>query len=282
MVKERLAAEADRLAPWFFAAMPPYYFRTHSPESRCALHALISGQVLSEGQRLAVKSPCGGKVTYLSPGRSEDDLVEVLASLRGREILNARIYESVDGRLRLDTFVLAPQAPLDAAAEGFRQALDRMRGHGGLDPGRAAAFAAFLAGATGDCVEKFEPERALRHFALWEEFATASDREQVLVRLTPEAYPGLSRVDGGLTSPARRGLLLEMARHPAPGAGPRGPGLCRRVRRTRRRPGGVLLLRHPGRRPLDPVAGPGGGWRGTGLVNRWRATTWSAWPTRRA
>lgn len=213
LVRERLAAEAAALAPWFFAAMPAYYFRTHSREEQVRhLHALISGQVLSEGQRLAVKSPCGAKVTYLSPGRGDDELVEVLASLRGKEILNARIYESTDRRLRLDTFVLAPQAPLDVAGESFRQAMEQMRGAGFLPPERLPDFSGFLAAATGDCVEKFEPERGLRHFALWEEFLASPDRERVLVRLDPEAHPGLSRVVVALTSPARRGLLLELAR----------------------------------------------------------------------
>lgn len=212
-VRRRLADEAGTLAPWFFAAMPAYYFRTHSPEEQARhLHALISGQVLSEGQRLAVKSPCGAKITYLSPGRGDDELVEVLASLRGKEILNARIYESGDRRLRLDTFVLAPQEPLDVAGEGFRLAVEQVRGLGALPPERLPDFAGFLAAATGDCVEKFEPERALRHFALWEEFTASPDRERVLVRLDPEAYPGLSRVVVALTSPARRGLLLELVR----------------------------------------------------------------------
>jgi glutamate dehydrogenase len=212
LVKERLAAEAETLAPWFFSAMPAYYFRTHSQEEQVRhLHALISGQVFSEGQRLSVKSPCGTKITYLSPGRGDDELVEVLASLRGREILNARIYESVDGKLRLDTFVLAPQAPLDIAGESFRMAVEQMRGSS-LPPEQVPGFSGFLAAATGDCVEKFEPERALRHFALWEEFHASPDRERVLVKLDPEAYPSLSRVVVALTSPARRGLLLEMVR----------------------------------------------------------------------
>ncbi|MEW5772347.1 MAG: NAD-glutamate dehydrogenase domain-containing protein [Thermodesulfobacteriota bacterium] len=213
LVKERLAAEAESLAPWFFASMPAYYFRTHSQEEQVRhLHALISGQVLSEGQRLAVRSPCGDKVTYISPGRGGDELAEVLSSLRGQEILNARIYESTDGKLRLDTFVLSPQEPLDVSGESFRLAVEQMRGAGALAPERLADFSRFLAAATGDCVEKFEPERALRHFALWEEFLASADRERVLVRLDPEAYPGLSRVVVALTSPARRGLLLEMVR----------------------------------------------------------------------
>lgn len=213
LVRERLAAEADALAPWFFAAMPAYYFRTHSQEEQVRhLHALISGQVFSEGQRLAVKSPCGTKITYLSPGRGDDELVEVLGSLRGKEILNARIYESTDGKLRLDTFVLAPQEPLDITGENFQVAVEQMRGGGVLPPERLPDFSGFLSAATGDCVEKFEPERALRHFALWEEFLASPDHERVLVRLDPEAYPGLSRVVVALTSPARRGLLLELVR----------------------------------------------------------------------
>lgn len=217
LVKERLAAEAEALVPWFFAAMPAYYFRTHSQEEQVRhLHALISGQVTSQGQRLALRSPCGAKVTYISPGRGleggEDELIEVLSQLRRQEILNARIYTSLDGKLRLDTFVLGPHQPVDVTGESFRLAMGQMRGHGGLDPGRLPDFSGFLAAATGDCVEKFEPERALRHFRLWEAIRSGRDREQVLVELTPEAYPGLSRVVVAMTSPARRGLLLEMVR----------------------------------------------------------------------
>ena len=207
-VKDGLARQADELVPWFHANMPGYYFRTHTREEQLRhLQALLSGQVGTEGQTLALRDTSRNIVTYLSPGGGVETLEAVVAQAASEGIENARLYCSRDGRLRLDTFVVSPQVLADRDDPGFARAVEAVQCRGGLPSGREEAFADFLASATGDCVAKFEAQRALRHFRAWRELDC---RERTLVMLQPEPYPGVSRVLVAMNNPPRRGVLLEM------------------------------------------------------------------------
>lgn len=209
-VKAGLSRQADELVPWFHANMPGYYFRTHTRDEQLRhLQALLSGQVSTEGQTLALRDASRNIVTYLSPGGGVETLESVVAQAASESIENARLYCSRDGRLRLDTFVLSPQSLADRHGQGFAEAVEAVRRQGGLPAGQEEDFAAFLASATGDCVVKFEAQRALRHFRAWREL---DGRERTLVRLQPEPYPGVSRVLVAMNNPPRRGGILEMVK----------------------------------------------------------------------
>ena len=209
-VKSGLAGQADELVPWFHANMPGYYFRTHTRQEQIRhLQALLSGQVSDEGQTLALRDGSRNLVTYLSPGGGVETLEAVIAQTVTESVENARLYSSRDGRLRLDTFVLSPQPLADRSDPGFAEAVEAVRRQGGLPAGQEEAFTRFLASATGDCVAKFEAQRALRHFRAWRGL---QGLERTLVKLTPEPYPGISRILVAMNNPPRRGLILEMVK----------------------------------------------------------------------
>ena len=209
-VKAGLARRADELVPWFLANMPGYYFRTHTRDEQVRhMQALLSGQVDTERQTLALHDSSRNIVTYLSPGGGVQTLEAVVSKAASESVENARLYCSRDGRLRLDTFVVSPQPLSGRDGPGFAEAVEAVRRQGGLPAGQKEAFEEFLASATGDCVAKFEAQRALRHFRAWREL---DGRERTLVMLQPEPYPGVSRVLVAMNNPPGQGVLLEMVK----------------------------------------------------------------------
>ncbi len=210
LLASRLDAATREVVPWFFAQMPDYYFRTHNGEEQAAhLRALVSGQVLTQGQVVVLESPCGTRRTVLSPGGDMDAMVAAVEGVAARSILGARMVQTADGRLRLDTFVTAPARQAEPDGPALARALELARAEGGLRPRMAAEFRAFLASATDDCVQKFEAGRTMRHFALWRRIR---GREGVDVALEPGVYPGLSRLVVAMMEAPARGVLLAAAR----------------------------------------------------------------------
>lgn len=210
LLARRLDAASREVVPWFFAQMPDYYFRTHGEEEQAAhLRALVSGQVLTQGQVVTLESPCGTRRTVLSPGGGMDELAAAVAGMAPRSILGARMLHTRDGRLRLDTFITAPARRVDPDGPAFAAAVERARAEGGLPARQAAEFRRFLAGATDDCVQRFEAGRAMRHFALWRRIR---GREGVEVTLEPGVYPAQSRLVVAMMEPPARGALLAIVR----------------------------------------------------------------------
>ncbi|MBU1003795.1 MAG: NAD-glutamate dehydrogenase [Proteobacteria bacterium] len=209
-VRQSLSSAAEQMVPWFYREMPAYYFRTHDRDEQVAhLHALVSGQATTEGHVLSLKSPCGTKITYISPGGGMDALNGAIAQLDREIILNARMYASHDKQLRLDTFILAPQGRVDREGLNFHHAVEQTRASGLLPSEVQDEFSDFLATATGDCVDKFEIERAVRHFDLYRRIK-GSDR--VHVSLERDVYPGLCRIIVTMMNPPSHGALLTLVK----------------------------------------------------------------------
>lgn len=208
-VTDGLRREASELAPWFLANMPDYYFLTHGPQEQARhVRAVISGQVLSGGQAATLWNPDRTRVTRIAPGGPEA-LLEHLGALTDANIRTSRLYASLDGRLRLDTFLLEPQPAVTAGSRVLAAAVARTLDGGHLHPRHAREFAAFLRGAPADYVEKFDPLRAARHFALAREL---DGRDAVRVEL--HLLPGVpeSRVVVAMREAPEKGLLLRVAR----------------------------------------------------------------------
>ena len=206
-VNGALRREADRLVPWFLRNMPEYYFRTHGAREQARhIRAVISGQVLTGGQSATLWNPERTRVTRIAPD-GPSTLVEHLAERTEANIRTSRLYASGDGRLRLDTFLLDPQPPVGARSRALREAVALMEAHGSLDARQTGAFAAFLRGAPADYVEKFDPVRATRHFALARELA-GCDAVRVRLDLLPGEVE--SRVVVAMGEPPKTGLLLRI------------------------------------------------------------------------
>lgn len=241
LVKGGLGGIADQVVPWFFANMPDYYLRTHSvTEQVHHLQAIISGRVVTDNHAVRLASPDGRKITYISPsagGGLRGDLQTILAGLLGEHIETARIYTTADGQLGLNEFLLAPQPRAgslrggEAGADQFSAALDAMRASGELPEQDMEAFAAFLASANVEYVDKFDPVRAARHFRLLREIGGGDDTglliEQCAVPGTPTtpATPGEAplsaepcdirretRIVVAMRHPPATGLLLQIAK----------------------------------------------------------------------
>lgn len=206
-IKKQLHESAELIAPWFMANMPEYYFRTHGEaELLRHLHAVISGQVITERQTVSLWNPDRTRVTYISPGGTGKALQGHLAAHGASNIKTARIYASTDGSLRLDTFLLAPQSPADPHSKAFKAAFGKMV-KAGLDAEDQETFSDFLRGATGDYVDKFDPIRAARHFRL---SRSVRRLDAVHVEINPQFDRNESRIIVCLSEPPSHGLILQV------------------------------------------------------------------------
>jgi len=207
-VTHDLRREAEKLVPWFLDNMPEYYFRTHGPgEQARHIRAVISGQVLTGGQSASLWNPERTRVTRIAPAGPRT-LVEHLTELADANIRTSRLYASLDGRLRLDTFLLEPQPSVGPGNRALVQAAALMESGRHLDPRHHKAFTDFLRGAPADYVDKFDPVRAARHFALYRELA---DRDEVRVELHILPGEAESRLVVAMREPPSSGLLLRVA-----------------------------------------------------------------------
>ncbi|WP_207259830.1 NAD-glutamate dehydrogenase domain-containing protein [Desulfovibrio sp. Huiquan2017] len=203
---ETLEGSAATLVPWFYAEMPEYYFQTHGEDEQVRhLMALISGMVREEKQAIALHSPCGSRVTHISPSGDTDTLGWVLKQYRDKDIQHARIYSSRDDTIRLDTFVLGPQPACAADDVGVKEVLEKARaGRMDLAPGDLNGFERFLGWVSEDYMEKFEPGRAVRHFKTC---GCVENEERVQVQLEKEVHPGFDRIGVAMVQPPKKGLL---------------------------------------------------------------------------
>eukprot|EP01022_Parablepharisma_sp_SALTPOND_P015418 TRINITY_DN2172_c0_g3_i1.p1 TRINITY_DN2172_c0_g3~~TRINITY_DN2172_c0_g3_i1.p1 ORF type:complete len:1034 (-),score=282.54 TRINITY_DN2172_c0_g3_i1:501-3602(-) len=240
-VTESLGRETAAVVPWFLKNMPPYYFRSHSEEEITRhLMALASGRMTSEtaidlahcergdfpcrarkGQVLALHDDRRNLVTYISPSTPKS-LDAVLERHDDFNLHTARLYESLDKGIRLDTLLLAPQPPAEPDSEAFANAMKAMRERVGGDPeacGTPTAYAAdwealfqrMLAGASRDYVTKFDPERSLRHLAMALALAD-SDPEGTVTRCEVIAQDGESRIMIAMADPPPNALLSMVSR----------------------------------------------------------------------
>ncbi|MGE4297586.1 MAG: NAD-glutamate dehydrogenase domain-containing protein [Desulfovibrionaceae bacterium] len=204
--------EAEKIVPWFLANMPEYYFRTHTIDDQARhLHAIVSGQVTTHNQTVALKNATTGQVTYLSPGDEAADLLETLRHHSRTDIDVSNAYTTKDKTLRLHTILLAPQPRANPESPAFAQAEATMRDTGLVAPDDAEAFRAFLAGTSDAYVRHFDPDRAARHFRLARALLCRPCCEDVLVELE-EANPEESRIMLAMTTPPHSGLIYQIAK----------------------------------------------------------------------
>lgn len=240
-VNDSLGREAAAVVPWFLENMPPYYFRSHS-EAEVVRHlmALASGRMLYEtpenqaesafeamtrrarkGHGIALHDTRRNLVTHISPS-TPDSLAAVLARHDDAQLHTARLYESLDGAIRLDTLLMAPQEQSDAENAEFAAAMESMRERVAGDPEGAGIPAAYatdwedrfrrmLAGASCDYVQKFDPERALRHFTAALILAD-TDLEGAFTRCQELPEDGESRIMVAMADPPSTALLSMLAR----------------------------------------------------------------------
>ncbi|GAB7023066.1 NAD-glutamate dehydrogenase domain-containing protein [Salidesulfovibrio brasiliensis] len=205
-LKNMLSESAETLVPWFYVNMPEYYFRTHNEDEQLKhLHAILSGQVRSERQAVQLRSPCGTRVTHISPGGDMKALAGVLEQYRDQAIQAARIYSSRDNTLRLDTLLLGEQKQCAVDGRDYKNALAALRETKLLIPEEQDEFGNFLAGTTEDYVEKFEAARAVRHF---ETCKCVEGTERVHVNLEKDVHPGFDRISMAMANPPSKALLL--------------------------------------------------------------------------
>ncbi|MDD3311486.1 NAD-glutamate dehydrogenase domain-containing protein [Pseudodesulfovibrio sp.] len=208
-VKRRLGDSVESLVTWFHEQMPEYYFRTHGREERIRhLMALASGMVREERQSVVLHSPCNSMVTHITTGGDMRALAGVLAGYLDREIQMARIYSSRDDEIRLDTFLFGPQPRCSRTGGALPGVLERVRRGGTAVSGdETARFETFLASASEDYVEKFEADRAVRHFRTC---GCLRGRERVEVLLEKDVHPGFDRIAVAMENPPARGLLYRV------------------------------------------------------------------------
>jgi len=210
-VVNKLQKSAEDLIPWFYSDMPEYYFRTHGEEEQIKhVMALLFGMVRDEKQTIALHSPCGTKVTHVTPGGDMKALAGVLGEYHDKDIQIARIYSSRDDSIRLDTFLFSPQPQCARSGGSVEDVLGMIReGSVAVDSNEVGDFEQFLFSVSEDYVEKFESGRALRHFKTC---GCVENQERVQVLLEKDVHPGFDRISVAMANPPRKKLLLRVVK----------------------------------------------------------------------
>lgn len=207
-VQDKLHESVKKLIPWFLSDMPEYYFRTHGEDEQVKhIIALASGMVRDEKQSMALHSPCGTMVTHITPGGDMRTLAGVLRNYIDKDIQIARIYSSRDDTIRLDTLIFGPQPKCVPGVELDEALAMAKEGKINIDPADVESFERFLSSTSEDYVEKFDPDRAVRHFKTCN---CVENTERVQVLLEKDVHPGFDRVSIAMANPPRRGLLLHV------------------------------------------------------------------------
>lgn len=207
-VQDKLHESVKKLIPWFLSDMPEYYFRTHGEDEQVKhIIALASGMVRDEKQSMALHSPCGTMVTHITPGGDMRALAGVLRNYIDKDIQIARIYSSRDDTIRLDTLIFGPQPKCVPGMELDEALAMAKEGKINIDPADVESFERFLSSTSEDYVEKFDPDRAVRHFKTCN---CVENTERVQVLLEKDVHPGFDRVSIAMANPPRRGLLLHV------------------------------------------------------------------------
>ncbi|GAU08912.1 NAD-glutamate dehydrogenase domain-containing protein [Desulfoplanes formicivorans] len=206
-LKQTMAHEADQITPWFYANMHPYYFKSHTREEVLThLHGIVSGQVTTMNRTLTLRSPCKTRVTYINPGTATKDMVDILEGLKGTNLQTARIYTSADKAITLCTFHQAPQKLADPDDPSMHKALAKLKELSLVPASEEDSFSSFLTCASLDYIEKFDPQRAARHYEIIRQI-----RGTERVHVTMEPLPNnQDRITIAMTEPMQDGMLLEV------------------------------------------------------------------------
>jgi len=208
-LKRHYAGAADEVVPWFYANMPDFYFRTHTPGDRLLhLKAAVAGRFTGEPRTVLFKSPCGTRHTFISPGRWIKEFLAVVGQFERDRVECLQAMSSADGAIRVIDVVTGPGPRCDPKGPDWRRALAMMRRAGLVPAARMPAFREFLKSAGPDYLARFEPARAARHFDVARRMA---GREQVETALEP-LPSGEERLTVSLASPPAAGLAPRLIR----------------------------------------------------------------------
>ncbi len=209
LVRRGLDDMAGQVVPWFFGNMPEYYLRTHSVTEKVHhLQAIISGRAVTGSQTVRLMAPDGRKATYLVPGGGTKELLTILEAHVAQEIETARLYTTQDGQLHLVEFLFGEQPRADVSGDLFAEAVSAMRGEG-VSGDRIDLFERMLRGANAEYLEKFDPQRALRHLHMLESVGRSEDTAILLEQCTPGSE---TRLVMAMRHPPATGLLLQTAK----------------------------------------------------------------------
>lgn len=208
-LKRHYADAAGEVVPWFFANMPDFYFRTHTPEDQLLhLKAALAARFTGEPRTVLFKSPCGTRHTFISPGRWIKEFLAVVGQFERERIECLQAMSSADGTLRVIDVVTGPGPRCDPKGTDWRRAMAQMKASGLIAGEDMADFRRFLRSAGPDYLARFEEARVARHFAASRRVA---GREQAEVALEP-LPSGEERLTVSLASPPAAGLVPRFIR----------------------------------------------------------------------
>lgn len=209
LVCSGLSEIAEQVVPWFYSNMPAYYLRTHSITEKVQhLQGIISGKVFTEGQTVRLENSGERKVTYILSGERDTELLEILQVHAAESLETARVYTSLDGRLRLVEFMFTPQPRASEHPEACAEAIAAMQREG-LEAAELHACRQMLGGVEIGYVEKFDPKRTRRHLQLLDAVGTREDTALLLEETS--AHPE-TRLVVAMRNPPTVGLLLQALR----------------------------------------------------------------------
>ncbi|XPV74773.1 MAG: NAD-glutamate dehydrogenase domain-containing protein [Desulfovibrio sp.] len=152
-VMDHAGAAMEDIIPWFLDNMPPYYFKSYSEDEQIRhVQAFLSSMSSENRQSVVLKSPCGNKITYITP--------DTEVNLRGDYLNSIRIFYTKDRSFRVETYVFGSHTSCSLYEQTYQQALSRLhkQATGGFDD--LVDAESFLKGATYEFATHLESDRA--------------------------------------------------------------------------------------------------------------------------
>ena len=205
-VKEDLIHSVDKVTPWFFRALPEFYYQLTSREEQIShLHTVLSlYQITAPSATLT--SADGSKITFISVANQPDQLLRFLEQISDKTILSAAFHSALEGNLMIGQFFTTSHkvSPKD---KKFQEKLTQIRkGLANLPSYQKKRVERFLSGVNTEYLRGYDVDRILAHIRF---YLQIRDYETIY-SLDNTRDPRFSRVSLCTVNPPEKGYLLQV------------------------------------------------------------------------
>jgi len=183
----------SEVAPWFFSAMPHYYYETTPRDEKIRdLRTIITGRVMEQRQQMQLWSLDRARTTFLGRGDEDNVLDDIAEKISGLTIKHGTTIKSNDNRLLISTFNVNPFRRVETSQEKTQLKLKRTRELLEQQSAQTADIDEFIENLDHDTVMHSTPARLARLFLIGQKLTT---QEYTVSNLIPQFFKNMARFD---------------------------------------------------------------------------------------
>ncbi|PIE03211.1 MAG: hypothetical protein CSA81_03510 [Acidobacteria bacterium] len=192
-VRHSIDSAIDEITPWFFSALPQFYYDTTPGEEKVRdLRALITGQIFERRQTIQLWNKDRSKTTFLAYGGEDALLHEIAEKVKKLSISNGTSFKSTDDQLLISSFQTGAYKKADLNHEKVARTIGQARSILEAETKDQAAIDDFLLNLDQELVLNTAPARLARLFLLSQ---LLDKQENTISHLIPNYHKGMARFD---------------------------------------------------------------------------------------